>query len=193
MIHHLNGRLVEKNPNYVVIDCGGVGYRVNISLNTYSAIGNDEAISLLTHLQVKEDAHVLFGFISKDERELFLKLISVSGVGTTTAQMMLSAYQTEDIIRGIVNEDVGFLKSIKGIGAKTAQRVIVDLKDKLSKGEIGGEISLSSYNTAKDEALSALLALGFDKNSSNRVLDKILKTEPELELEELLKQALKNL
>lgn len=193
MIHHLNGRLAEKNPSYVVIECGGVGYRVNISLNTYSLLGSDEAVTLLTHLQIKEDAHTLFGFHSASERELFRKLISVSGVGTTTAQMMLSAYKPDDIVRGIVNEDVDFLKSIKGIGAKTAQRVIVDLKDKLSKEDLGDQISTSSYNTSKDEALSALLALGFDKNSSNRVLDKILKAEPELGLEDLLKQALKNL
>lgn len=193
MIHHLNGRLIEKNPSFVVIECNGVGYYINISLHTYEQLGNDEACKLFTHLQVREDAHTLYGFAEKEERELFRHLISVSGVGASTAQMMLSSYTPVEITKGIVNEDVNFLKSIKGIGAKTAQRVIIDLKDKLAKEEFNSEISFSQYNTNKDEALSALIALGFDKKKSNQMLDKLLTSGEDWTVEGLVKAALKKM
>lgn len=193
MIHHLKGRLIEKNPSYVVIECGGVGYYINISLNTYGQLGADEACTLLTHLQVREDAHTLYGFAEKEERELFRHLISVSGVGASTAQMMLSSYSPLEITKGIVNEDVNFLKSIKGIGAKTAQRVIIDLKDKLVKEDFSSEISFNQYNTNKDEALSALIALGFDKRKANQVLDKLLLSAEDWTVESLVKAALKKM
>lgn len=193
MIHHLKGRLVEKNPSYVVIECNGVGYYINISLNTYSNLGDDENCRLYTHLQVREDAHTLYGFKEKEERELFRFLISVSGVGASTAQVMLSSYSPAEISQAIVNEDVNFLKSIKGIGAKTAQRVILDLKDKLIKEEVNTEISFSQYNTNKDESLSALVALGFDKKKVNQVLDKLLVSDEDWSVEKLVKAALKKL
>ena len=193
MIHHLNGRLIEKNPSFIVVECSGVGYYVNISLHTYSQLGEDEAIRIFTHLQVREDAHTLYGFAEKEERELFRHLISVSGVGASTAQMMLSSYSPIEITKGIVNEDVNFLKSIKGIGAKTAQRIIIDLKDKLVKEEFNSEISFNQYNTNKDEALSALIALGFDKKKANLVLDKLISSGEEWTVESLLKAALKKM
>ncbi|MAX80745.1 MAG: Holliday junction branch migration protein RuvA [Crocinitomicaceae bacterium] len=193
MIHHINGRLVEKSPTYVVIDCGGVGYYINISLNTYSQLKEGEQCKLLTHLAIKEDAHTLYGFMSDSERQLFRQLISVSGVGTSTAQMILSSLNPEDITQSILNEDVNALKAVKGIGAKTAQRIIIDLKDKIGKIETEKDFPSVSYNTVKNEALSALVALGFDKTKSNKVLDKILSGGEELTVEELIKSALKML
>lgn len=194
MIHHLSGRLIEKNPSYVVIECAGVGYYINISLNTYSKIGSEENLRLLTHLIVREDAHILYGFATDSERQLFKQLISVSGIGAATAQMMLSSLGADEIIAAIVQEDVNTLKGIKGIGPKSAQRIILDLKDKLNKGD---DINLDNFasfnNTLKIEALSALIALGFDKNTSNKMIDKVLKKTPDLTVEELVKMALQNL
>jgi len=192
MIHHLKGNIVERTPSYLVIECSGVGYMVNISLNTFSQITSDQQL-IYTHFVVREDAQVLYGFVQKEERMLFLKLISVSGVGASTAQMMLSAYNPQEIVGAIINEDVNFLKSIKGIGAKTAQRVIVDLKDKLEKEDLPVEIFATAHNTSKDEALSALIALGFDRKVSNKVLEKIMTNSPDLKVEELVKSALKSL
>ncbi len=192
MIHHLKGNIVERTPSYLVIECSGVGYMVNISLNTFSQITSDQQL-IYTHFVVREDAQVLYGFVQKEERMLFLKLISVSGVGASTAQMMLSAYNPQEIVGAIINEDVNFLKSIKGIGAKTAQRVIVDLKDKLEKEDLPVEIFATAHNTSKDEALSALIALGFDRKASNKVLEKIMTNSPDLKVEELVKSALKSL
>ena len=194
MIHHIKGRLVEKAPTHAVVEAGGVGYFLNISLITFSKLGNDENVLLYTHLSIKEDAHTLYGFAEKSEREIFRQLISVNGVGASTARVMLSSMTAEEITTAIVTGDVDALKSIKGIGAKSAQRIIVDLKDKLGKIE-GVEQNILTFanNTTRDEALSALLALGFTKNSVDKVLNKVLKAQPDLDVEHLIKEALKNL
>jgi Holliday junction DNA helicase RuvA len=193
MIEYLKGRLIEKTPSYVVIDCNGVGYFVNISLNTYSSLGDEELVKVLIHFQVKEDAHNLYGFGSRDERNVFRQLITVSGIGTATAQMMLSSLSPDEVRNAIMNDDVNTLKSVKGIGAKTAQRVILDLRDKLAKGDGVAEIVVPSHNTAKTESLSALVALGFDRTNANKVLDSLMKIDPESGVEELIKAALKKL
>jgi len=156
MIHHLKGKLAERNPTYVVIECGGVGYFVNISLHTFSKIAEVENISLYTHLQVKEDSHTLFGFAEKSEREIFRLLLSVSGIGSSTARTMLSSLSPPQIRDAIANGDVPTIQGIKGIGAKTAQRVILDLRDKVLKVYDIDEVSGNSNNTNKEEALSAL-------------------------------------
>ncbi|PZR13823.1 MAG: Holliday junction branch migration protein RuvA [Flavobacterium psychrophilum] len=193
MIAHLQGRLVEKTPTDVVIDCNGVGYQVNISLHTFSLLPDSENIKLYTFLQVKEDAHTLFGFAEKAERELFKLLISVSGVGAGTARTMLSSLEPKQIIHSIGSGDVGTIQSIKGIGAKTAQRVILDLKDKVLKLYDLEEVSGSGYNTNKEEALSALEVLGFNKKLAEKVIEKIVKENPSASVETIIKQALKNL
>jgi len=194
MIHHIKGRLTEKSPTHAVIEAGGVGYFLNISLVTFSKISNDENCTLYTHLSIKEDAHTLYGFAEKSEREIFRKLISVSGVGASTARVMLSSLSSDEITAAIVTGDVDTLKSIKGIGAKSAQRIIVDLKDKLGKIEgLEQNILTFSNNSARDESLSALLALGFTKNSVDKVLNNVLKAQPDLCVEGLIKEALKNL
>ncbi len=193
MIAHLQGRLVEKSPTEVVIDCNGVGYQVNISLHTFSLIPDSESIKLYTFLQVKEDAHTLFGFVEKAERELFKLLISVSGVGAGTARTMLSSLDPKQIIHSIGSADVATIQSIKGIGAKTAQRVILDLKDKVLKVYDLEEVSVSGYNTNKDEALSALEVLGFNRKAAEKVVDKIVRENPGITVETIIKQALKNL
>ncbi|MDC1188231.1 Holliday junction branch migration protein RuvA [Flavobacteriales bacterium] len=194
MIHHIKGRLTEKSPTHAVIDAGGVGYFLNISLVTFSKISNEENCTLYTHLSIKEDAHTLYGFAEKSEREIFRKLISVSGVGASTARVMLSSLSSDEITAAIVTGDVDTLKSIKGIGAKSAQRIIVDLKDKLGKIEgLEQNILTFSNNSSRDESLSALLALGFTKNSVDKVLNNVLKSQPDLGVEGLIKEALKNL
>jgi Holliday junction DNA helicase RuvA len=193
MIEFLKGRLAEKNPSYVVIDCNGIGYYVNISLNTFSAIGESEAISLFTHMAIREDAHVLYGFSEKEERAFFRQLISVSGVGASTAQMVLSSLAPTEAMSAIINGDVATLQSVKGIGGKTAQRIIIDLKDKIAKIEVNSDISPLSHNTTRQEALSALFALGFDKNKSTKMIDNLLKSNGELPVEQLVKMALKKL
>jgi len=193
MIEYLKGRMIEKTPSYVVVECSGIGYYVNISLNTYSSLGDDEAVQLLTHFQVKEDAQNLYGFSTRDERNIFRQLITVSGIGTATAQMMLSSLTPDEVRSAIMSEDVNTLKSVKGIGAKTAQRVILDLRDKLTKDDAVAEIVMPSHNTAKTESLSALVALGFDRSQANKVLDNLIKVEPDAGVEELIKTALKKL
>lgn len=194
MIHHLKGQLVEKNPTYVVIDCNGVGYFVHISLHTFSLLANNsEAISLYTHLQVKEDSHTLFGFIEKSERELFRLLISVSGVGASTARTMLSSLEPKHIMEAIASGDAGTVQSIKGIGAKTAQRVILDLKDKVLKVFGEGEVFVSQSNTNKEEALSALETLGFSRKPAEKVVDRIMKQSTDPTVETIIKLALKSL
>ena len=193
MIAHLKGRLAEKTPTEVVIDCNGVGYQVNISLHTYSLLPDSESIKLYTYLQVKEDAHTLFGFMEKAERELFKLLISVSGVGAGTARTMLSSLEPKMVIQAIGNGDVGTIQSIKGIGAKTAQRVILDLRDKVLKLYDLEEVSVSGYNTNKDEALSALEVLGFNKKMAEKAVEKIVKENPQSTVETIIKQALKHL
>ena len=193
MITHIQGKLVEKNPTDVVIDCNGVGYLLNISLHTYSQIPDNESLKLYTHLQVKEDSHTLFGFSSLAEREIFKLLISVSGIGASTARTMLSSLTPKQVREGIAIGDVALIQSIKGIGAKTAQRVIIDLKDKVLKIYDIDEVSVSQNNTSKDEALSALEVLGFTKKQSERVVDKIIVNQPDSTVETIIKQALKNL
>lgn len=193
MITHLEGKLVEKNPTDVVIDCNGVGYFINISLHTFSQIPDREHLKLYTYLQVREDSHSLYGFSSKTEREIFKLLISVSGIGANTARTMLSSLTPEQVKEGIANGDVALIQSVKGIGAKTAQRVIIDLKDKVLKVYGIDELSLMLNNTSKDEALSALDVLGFNKKQSEKVVDKILQAQPDALVEQIIKEALKNL
>lgn len=161
MITHLQGKLVEKTPTQVVIDCGGVGYHVNISLHTYSLLPATDFIKLFTHLQIKEDSHTLFGFVEKSEREIFKLLLSVSGIGASIARTMLSSLDPKQITNAIASGDVVTIQSIKGIGSKTAQRVILDLKEKVLKLYDLDEVSMSQSNTNRDEALSALEVLGF--------------------------------
>ena len=193
MITHIQGKLSEKNPTHVVIDCNGVGYMLNISLHTYSQIPDDENLKLYTHLQVKEDSHTLFGFSSLAEREIFRLLLSVSGIGASTALTMLSSLTPKQVREGIATGDVALIQSIKGIGAKTAQRVILDLKDKVLKIYDIDEVSVSKGNTNKEEALSALEVLGFIKKQAERVVDKIVVQQPDASVEVIIKQALKNL
>jgi Holliday junction DNA helicase RuvA len=193
MIAHLQGKLVEKNPTEVIIDCNGVGYHVNISLHTYSLLPNSEAIKLFTYLQIKEDSHTLFGFVEKSEREIFKMLLSVSGIGASIARTMLSSLEPKQIIQAIASGDLVTIQSIKGIGSKTAQRVLLDLKDKVLKLYDLDEVSMIQNNTNKDEALSALEVLGFVRKSSERVVEKIVKESPEATVENIIKLALKNL
>jgi len=173
MITQIKGRLIEKNPTDVIIDCHGVGYMLHISLHTFSLLPDDEVLQLYTHLQVKEDSHTLFGFAEKSEREIFRLLISVSGIGASTARTMLSSLRPDQIKEAIASDDVTTIQSIKGIGAKTAQRVIIDLRDKILKVYDINELSTLQNNTNKDEALSALETLGFNRKLSEKVIDKI--------------------
>ncbi|HDZ14834.1 hypothetical protein LCGC14_1063410 [marine sediment metagenome] len=193
MITHLKGKLTEKNPTYVIVECGGVGYFVNISLHTFSKLNDSENISIFTHLQVKEDAHTLFGFAEKSEREIFRLLLSVSGIGSSTARTMLSSLSPVQIRDAIAGGDAGTIQSIKGIGTKTAQRVILDLRDKILKVYDIDEVSTSANNTNKDEALSALEVLGFARRSAEKVVDKVLRQDSSLSVENIIKLALKNL
>jgi len=194
MIAQIKGKLIEKTPTFVVIDCGGVGYQLNISLNTFSKIGNDENCLLFTHYVVREDAHLLYGFKEKSERELFRQLISVSGVGSSTAMMILSSLSPDETKTAIISGNVNVLKSVKGIGLKSAERIIIDLRDKIGKSTDGNEIfSPSSNNTIKEEALSALVMLGFSKMPAEKALTKIMAETPSLTVEELIKRTLKSL
>lgn len=193
MIAHIKGKLIEKNPNNVIIECNGLGYYLPISLQTFSNIPDRENLMLFTHLIIREDAHILFGFSSKIEREIFKLLISVSGVGPSIAMTMLSSMDTVEIQQAIAFDDVEKIKSVKGIGIKTAQRVIVDLKDKILKTfDLTKDLSVSN-NTIKNEALSALEVLGFTRKKIEKTIQVILKDFPELNLEQLIKRALKNL
>ena len=190
MISHINGKLVEKTPTYVVIDCNGVGYKLNISLQTYSAI-QTENCKLLTHLAVKEDSHTLYGFYTSEERNLFRQLISVSGVGPSTARMILSTYSAEEIVNYIITADVTALQNVKGIGGKTAQRIIIDLKDKVGKGKETSDLLFTQDNTIKEEALSALLALGFTKKVAYKKMEQVMKNhEGEITVEDLVRRSL---
>ena len=193
MITQIRGRLVEKNPTYAVVDCNGVGYLLHISLHTFSALPEEENVTLYTHLSIREDAHTLFGFSSKMEREVFLLLVSVSGVGPSTARTMLSSMTAQEIQHAIASEDVKLIQSVKGIGAKTAQRIIVDLKDKIVKIFGVDEVSVVQNNTNKEEALSALEVLGFSRKQAEKVVLNILKETPDVSIEKLIKLALKNL
>ena len=193
MIHHLKGKLVEKNPTHIIVECAGVGYFVNISLHTFSKLMDSENISIFTHLQIKEDSHTLFGFVEKSEREIFRLLLSVSGIGSSTARTMLSSLSPVQIRDAIAGNDVPTIQSIKGIGVKTAQRVILDLRDKILKVYDIDEVSTSANNTNKEEALSALEVLGFARRSAEKVVDKVLRQDPSLSVENIIKLALKNL
>ena len=194
MITHIKGKLVEKNPTYAIIDCNGVGYFLNISLNTYAVIPDTENLKLYTHFIVREDTQTLYGFATILEREIFRLLISVSGVGPSTARVMLSSMTTEQIQQAIASSDNAAIQSVKGIGAKTAQRVIIDLKDKILKTyNLSEETFASSHNTIKDEALSALEVLGYTKRQVDKLVQKIIQETPNISLEEVIKKALKNL
>ncbi|MFM6946144.1 MAG: Holliday junction branch migration protein RuvA [Flavobacteriales bacterium] len=191
MISRLNGRLIEKNPTDLLIECAGVGYEVKISLNTFSVLPDQEAIVIYTKQIIREDAHTLYGFASKEEREMFTHLISVSGIGPNTAIIMLSSMTPDEIAQAIVSEDVARIQKVKGIGTKTAQRVIIDLKGKVAKMELGTENIFSSNNRNRFDALNALVSLGFDKKSAEKVLDK---TDTGTQtVEELIKEALRQL
>ena len=191
MITHIQGKLIEKTPTFVVVDVQGVGYIIKISLQTFSQV-EGEFCKLYTHLSVKEDSHTLFGFFDKSEREIFRNLISVSGVGPSTAQVILSTFSSEEIIHHITSADVQAVQSVKGIGAKTAQRIIVDLKDKVAKGIPTSDLLFDKQdNTIKLEALSALIALGFPKKGAENKIDKVLRLNPDISsVEELVKTAL---
>ena len=193
MITHIQGKLTEKNHTDVVIDCNGIGYLLHISMHTYSQIPDAENLKLYTHLQVKEDSHTLYGFASLAERKIFRLLISVSGIGASTARTMLSSLTPKQVRDGIASDNVSLIQSVKGIGLKTAQRVIIELKDKVLKVYDIDEADLITNNTNKDEALSALEVLGFAKKQAEKVIDKLVRIQPEATVEALIKEALKNL
>ncbi len=191
MIDYITGTVTELNPAFVVVECGGIGYSLNISLNTYSALDKAVTCKILVHESIREDAHLLFGFATADERDLFRQLITVSGVGAGTARMMLSSVRPGDLREAIISGDVGILKAVKGIGLKTAQRIIIDLKDKIGKHVGSGEIIAFSDNTAREESLSALVMLGFVRNSAAKAVDSLLKEDRKLPVEEIVRRALK--
>ncbi|MGA0373234.1 MAG: Holliday junction branch migration protein RuvA [Flavobacteriaceae bacterium] len=193
MITQIKGRLVEKNPTQLVVDCNGIGYEINISLHTYSSLSSEENIKLFTHLQVREDAHILYGFFTVLERAVFRLLISVSGIGTSTARTMLSSLTPAEIQQAIAIEDVATIQGIKGIGSKTAQRVIIELKDKIKNLQGTEEIPVLKSNTIKEETLSALEVLGYSRKASEKVVDKLIQGDPNRTVEELIKSALNKL
>lgn len=197
MYAFIEGSLVEKNPAYVVVKSQGIGFMINISLNTYAKLKDKEIFRLYTHLAIKNEAttpvgFVLYGFADESERQFFRQLISVSGVGSSTALLMLSSLTTESIYNAITQGNASVLQSVKGIGAKSAQRIIIDLKDKLEKGGLTPEIMAVAHNTNKEEALSGLLVLGFNKIAADKALNKIIsKLGDDIQVEELIKEALK--
>ncbi len=193
MYEYVSGKLVEKNPTYVIIDNQGIGYLINISLNTFEKIKDQEAVKLFVHFVVREDAQILYGFADNQERTLFRALITVSGVGANTARLVLSSLSTDEAYNAISSGDAAVLQSVKGIGAKTAQRIVVDLKDKLIKqGFIPDKVGIF-HNTMKNEALSGLVILGINKTAASKVLDKVLKQSSFNSVEMLIKEALKSL
>jgi Holliday junction DNA helicase RuvA len=195
MIAYIDGKLTLKDATYVIIETGGLGYHIRISLNTYSSMREGERCKLHTYLHIKEDAHTLFGFHELSEKKIFLNLISISGVGPTTAMMVLSSLGPSEIEQAIINEDVATIQSVKGIGGKTAQRIILELKDKIKKDTLGSDSrspSQNPYNTLRNEALSALVTLGIARNTAEKSIDSILKKEGNnISLEQLIKLALK--
>jgi Holliday junction DNA helicase RuvA len=197
MYEFIEGRLTDKNPAFVILECNGIGYLIHVSLNTYSRIKDQDQVRLFTHFSIKNEAttpvgFVLFGFAAQEERQLFRQLISVSGIGNSTAMLMLSALTPDKIYKAILENNTSILQSVKGIGAKTAQRIILDLRDKLEKAKQPGEIISSKYNTNKLEALSGLIVLGFNKLAAEKALDRITENgEKDLPVEVLLKEALK--
>jgi holliday junction DNA helicase RuvA len=194
MYAYLQGKFIDKTPAQVYVDVNGVGYEVNISLNTYSHIQNLDQGKLFTHLQVKEDGHVLYGFFEKAEKEIFLLVIGVSGIGAATARMMLSSLKPEEVSRAIVQNNVKLLESVKGIGKKTAERLVLELKDKLSKQSLNETISPNWNNSLEQDALNALVALGISKQQAEQAIQKVTLAEPSVsKLEDLLKKALKTI
>lgn len=193
MITHLKGKLVEKNPTYAVVECSGVGYFLNISLNTFSQLPEDESVKIFTHLIVREDSQTLYGFMSIVEREIFKLLISVSGIGPSIARTMLSSLTTEEIQHALATENVSVIQSVKGIGVKTAQKVIIELKDKVTKTVGLPEMVDIGYNSIKQEALSALEVLGFIKKQAEKAVNSVLKETPDVTVEKLIKLTLKKL
>jgi Holliday junction DNA helicase RuvA len=192
MYAYLQGKFTYKSPAQVYIDVNGIGYEVNISLNTYSHILNLDQGKLFTHLQVREDAHVLFGFFDKQEKDMFLLLTGVSGVGTVTARMMLSSLKPEEVSRAILQGNIKLLESVKGIGKKTAERLVLELKDKMAKQPLDGNLSVQVGNSLEQDALNALTALGISRSQAENAIQKIILAEPSvLELEDLIKKALK--
>lgn len=195
MFAYLKGKLAHKDPTYVIIDVGGIGYEVKISLHTFSKIKDQENVQLFTHFHVKEDAQILFGFSDTHEKQVFLHLISISGVGPSTGLMVLSSLSPEEVEHAILSEDVRTIQGVKGIGAKTAQRIILELKDKVGKDTGSGDllnIPISNKNTIRNEALAALVTLGINKVAAQKGIDKILKdSTQDISLEELIKLALK--
>lgn len=195
MYEYVTGNLAEKNPAFAVVETAGIGYRLQISLNTYTRIKDLERCRLFTHQVIREDAHLLFGFYEEHERKIFRDLISVSGIGAGTAILILSAYTAKEVVEIIVNGEVSRLKSVKGIGAKTAQRVIVDLKDRFDKGEIALEKLDVSYNTIRDEALSGLMVLGFSRKLAEKAVNQVMSSDKaksdSFSVEQLIKEALK--
>lgn len=193
MFEYIKGSIVSLKPSHLIIEANSIGYFVTISLNTYTQLNGKESATLLLHEVIREDAHLLFGFASEAERELFRMLISVNGIGSNTAIMMFSSLSPDEISNAILNENVNLLKSIKGIGVKTAQRVIIDLKDKVARSPISEQIVAAIDNTIRNEALSALVMLGFAKKPVEKELDKILSAQPNLSVENVIKLALKSL
>jgi holliday junction DNA helicase RuvA len=191
MIAYLKGDFVNKSPASVVIDVNGIGYDVQISLNTYSKIQNLEKGILYTHLLIREDAHILFGFFEAGEKEMFQQLVSVSGIGASTARVMLSYMKPEELVRAIINADVRTLEGIKGIGKKTAERLVLELRDKLAKQPLETNISPMRNNTLHQDALNALTALGINRMAADQALNKVLVNEPNLPVEELIKKTLR--
>jgi Holliday junction DNA helicase RuvA len=193
MIDYIKGNITQITPTFISIETGGIGYSINISLTTFAKLEGKNDYKILIHEVIREDSHQLFGFADKEERDIFRSLISVTGVGAATARMMLSSLSPVEIEKAIIGSDVNLLKSVKGIGLKSAQRIIVDLKDKLGKQAGSGEIFTFTDNTRREEALSALVMLGFAKSAVLKVLDKIIREEKNLTVEDLIKKALKNL
>lgn len=193
MISHLSGKLVSKSPTALVVECNGIGYEVNISLNTYSRIIDSEQIKIYTHLQIREDSHSIFGFFDELERSVFRLLISVSGIGANTARTMLSSMPPNKVIESIQSDNVVAIQSIKGIGAKTAQRVIIDLKDKVLNLIDDNDFNVSPNNTQREEALSALSVLGYPIKQTQRIVDSLMNAEPDMPVERIIKNALNKL
>ena len=193
MIDYIKGTITQVTPTFITVETGGVGYHVNISLNTFSKLEGKNDGKLLVHEVIREDSHQLFGFADKEERDIFRLLISVTGVGASTARMMLSSLSPGEVEKAVIGSDVNTLKSVKGIGLKTAQRIIVDLRDKIGKQAGTGEIFAIADNTKREEALSALVMLGFARGAVLKALDKIVREEKNLTVEEMIKKALKNL
>jgi Holliday junction DNA helicase RuvA len=193
MIDYIKGEITQITPTFLTMETGGIGYLINISLTTYSALETKKSFKILIHEVIREDSHQLFGFSSNEERDIFRLLISVSGVGANTARMMLSSLTPDEIEKAILGSDSNLIKSVKGIGLKTAQRIIIDLKDKVGKHAGSGEIFAFADNTRHDEALSALVMLGFAKSAVSKVLDKIVREEKNLSVEDMIKRALKNM